>query len=397
MERRLLSKLVALGLMACIFLPGMVLAQGRLRLGPVRLFPSLTLNQEYTSNFFLLRDEKNSNWIFTQSPQITALLPFSRHSLQFVYRPDFISFARFGRYNRVDHLWNGLLDLNFPGGLNFKVSETFQLSAVPPDFLGDRDLFYDYNVVSVEGSYKRADLWKARLGYSNLNLDFDDRRDRIGDYNINVVDAEFNYKLTAKTMGLAEFIWKGVDNRGTLTDNDRFEVLLGVIFDPTSKLTGTFKLGITVIDYDRDLPTRDDTFSTVGVSGSLLYRATRFDDIRLEVARNIVETSAISTLANFGPNFVSTGFTLSWDHRFRGVRGLMGTTFFRFANDDYKNGAGALRGRDDDHISGGLGLAYAFGRYYKLEWAYSWRQRDSNFDPNDFQEHRTYLKFTISL
>jgi hypothetical protein len=397
MLRRLLWSLV-LGSMVAVLVPALALAQGRMKLGPVRLLPSLAFNQEFTTNYFLTRSDKESNWIFTQSPQILAILPIDRHSLLLSYKADFTSHSRFDEYNRVDQSLGGLLELNFPGGLGFRLDESFQTTAVPPDFKGDRQLFYGYNLFTAEVSFKRASIWKARLGYANTDLGFDDRRDRIGDYNIDLVDFQFDYNFTAKTAGVIEFIWKGVDNRAALTDNERVEVLFGVSFDPTAKLNGTFKAGLAVIDFKDSVAARPDTQATLNVNGSLTYRASRFDDIRLAALRNFIETSPVAPEAPFGPFFTSTGFTLGWDHRFRGVRGLASSITLGLVQDDFKGGGGGLfADREDDYVEASAALGYSFGWYFKIDWFYMWRQRDSNRDTNDYQEHRSFLRFIVSL
>lgn len=404
MKLRRILKLLLLALLVAMSLPVLLWAQeappGGVRLGSFRLYPSLALDHTYTSNFFLLPFDQNSNWIFTQSPQVMGFLPFGRHSAQASYRADLMELARFRRFNRQDQTANGLLDFNFPGGLGVKVSDTFTSTAVPPDFLEDRDLFYRMNFINGEVSYKRADLWKARVGYGYQRLRFRHEEDKGGDFGTNVVNAEFDYKIAPKLMGLVEFIFKDVNNQAELTDNRRYEEYLGVIFDPTAKLTGTFKIGAATIDYITSGGPDDRT--TLALSGSLLYRATSFDDVRLEVARNIVETSAVSTDVSFGDNFISTGFTTSWDHRFRGVPGLSSTVLVRYTQDRYKGGVGAFEGRKDHFVQYGLGAAYTFGKYYKIDGMYTWKRRNSKpdrlpFNDNDYEEHRPFIRFTISL
>lgn len=385
-------------LLAGLVFPASVLAQQPtgIRAGPIQLFPSISFSQEYTNNFFLLRSQKSSNWIFTQSPELVAIVPFGRHAFQGSYLGEVISHARFNKFNRMDHNLSALFNFEFPGDLGFKASRSYQATAVPPDFKEDRDLPYKNSVTAAELSYKVPEIWRGRVGYSLQEVNFEKKVDRAGDSNVDIINAEFDYYLTPKLQGLVEYTFKDVENPGRLLDNRRHEFLAGIIIDPTVKLNGTLKIGMTRIDFDVEQPTQRE-LTTVGISGALLYKATDLDDIRLEVARSIIQTSPVATLINFGTHFVSTGFTTSWNHRWPGIEGLTSTVHLRFVQDVFKGGAGALTGREDNFIQGGLGFAYVANRWLKVELSYSWRQRNSNFGENDFQEHRNVLKFVFRL
>ena len=384
-----------------ILLPVACLAQQPrgVKVGPVRLFPSLEFNQEYTSNFFFMRSPHLSNWVFTQSPGLSAILPIRRHSIQASYRGDIISHGRFERFNRFDHNLGALFNFEFPRGLGFRASQVYQATAIPPDFPEDRDLFFKNNFISAEASYRRGDVVRARLGYSLQDIDFERKVDRVGDHNIDAINLEFAYKIISNLMGTLDFVWRDVDFAdripGVNSDNRRLILLFGVALDPALRFTGSFKIGIAGINFDLDRP-RDNDLITLGLSASLIYRLIRFDDFRLEAAREIIQTVPVSAIFIFGPFFVSTGFTLSWDHRFREIEGLASNIFFRFTRDDYRGGVGPLKGREDDFIITGFGLSYIINRWLRAEFAYNYRQRNSNLDINDFQENRTLLKFTLS-
>ena len=108
-------------------------AGGNIKLGPVEVHPSVGLMETYSDNIYTSYNnkDKESDYISTLSPGIQFLLPMRRHSLQVGYKADINWYGRNNETDYTNHLFGGALNLDFPGGLIFTLSDYYSIATTP--------------------------------------------------------------------------------------------------------------------------------------------------------------------------------------------------------------------------------------------------------------------------
>ncbi len=94
-----------------------VQAQEGLRIGPVEIHPSLTIQETYDDNIFLEESEEEADFITNISPTLELVIPLRRHRFRLSYAPGVFVFGGNSEENFVSHLVGAELALNFPLGL----------------------------------------------------------------------------------------------------------------------------------------------------------------------------------------------------------------------------------------------------------------------------------------
>jgi hypothetical protein len=89
------------------------------KVGPVRLHPSLGIGEAYTDNVFRTNTNRQSDYLTTIAPGLQASLPFGggQHSVLLDYRAGQFLYKNFSENNAFTQDALGHVSLNFPSGL----------------------------------------------------------------------------------------------------------------------------------------------------------------------------------------------------------------------------------------------------------------------------------------
>ena len=106
---------------------------GNIKVGPLEVHPYLGLTETYSSNIYLNYGGRpsKSDYITTATPGILLLLPLQRHTLKAEYRADANWFSTYSETNYTNQRVGGALDLDFPMGLTFHLSDYFADARIP--------------------------------------------------------------------------------------------------------------------------------------------------------------------------------------------------------------------------------------------------------------------------
>ena len=133
---------------------------------------------------------QNRILITTLSPGIQFFLPLQRHSFHIDYQADINWFSSNSNTNYTNQRAGGTLNLDFPGGLLFNVSDYYSDAKIPRKAkTGDnsssdpfRELPYTINDLNLMGKYRFVDRWAVEARYNNYDYTYKNSFDHTGDY-----------------------------------------------------------------------------------------------------------------------------------------------------------------------------------------------------------------------
>ena len=382
-------------------------AGGKIKLGPVEIHPSIGLMETNSDNIYASYDNKpkESDHITTLSPGIRFLLPLKRHSFQADYKADINLYSYNDETDYINHLFGGALNLDFPGGLIFTLSDDYSIATVPrkwkekAEFSGSKDPYremdYKANDLNAKVRLNFADRWAVAVWYNNYDFDYDESYDDLGSYNRNLGGGSIFYRFTAKTEALIEYNYSRVDYDTYNTyDNKNNMAYIGLSFDPTAKLNGYLKLGWVDKKYDKTGSGRDDSLDEFSSLIDLGYNISTYNQLRLKVYRAIEED--IDTNTPFTKNDVNMNFrhVLSWNENINLNANVGYKTFdFEKSTTDID---GTSKIRDDERWYGGVGVGHdAIEKWLKFDLNCTYTNNNSNFKRYDYSETRVFLSALV--
>ena len=384
-------------------------AGGKIKLGPVEIHPSIGLMETNSDNIYASYDNKpkESDHITTLSPGIRFLLPLKRHSFQADYKADINLYSYNDETDYINHLFGGALNLDFPGGLIFTLSDDYSIATVPrkwkekAEFSGSKDPYremdYKANDLNAKVRLNFADRWAVAVWYNNYDFDYDESYNDSGSYNRNLGGGSIFYRFTAKTEAFIEYNYSRVDydTYNNTDDNKNNMAYIGLSFDPTAKLNGCLKLGWVEKKYDKTVSGRDDSLDKFSCLVDLGYNISVYNQLKLKVYRAIEED--VDTNVAFTKNDVNMNFrhVLAWNEKIN-LNANVGYGTFDFEKSTTDTD-GTSKIRDDEKWYGGVGVGYAIQKCLKFELNYTHTDNDSNFKRYDYSENRVFLSALVDF
>jgi hypothetical protein len=372
---------------------------GNIHVGQLEIHPSLILKEEYNDNIYELSNHETGSFITTYSPGIAFQVPFQRHLLNMDYRADIIEPSRHQNYQTENHFANIILDLDF-NRLNIQIGDNWARDSVEPDAEEDVRNDYNQNRFFLDTSYKLANRYKIKGFFRNENREFNTfhkswHDPELDNYMKNEVGFNLFYRFLPLTSALFEYGYthiSNLDKGNPSTDSNTNRVWLGLTWEATSKITGTIKGGYVYRDYHGDI----DDFSNFGMKADLNYELTSYTTIALNGFRKPVDTCVTEEEGIYGPYYVSTGGTLSLDHKL--THKISANAHVSYRNDDYEEkGIYGKKRRDDDCIGLGVGVNYQVQDWLGCEVSYSYVDNDSNVEIEDYRTNIIAGKISLTF
>ena len=372
---------------------------GNIHIGQLDIHPSLSVKEEYNDNIYELSGHETGSFITTISPGIAFQLPLQKHLLNMDCRAEFVEPSRHQNYEADNYFANIMLDLDF-NRLNIQIGDNWARDSVAPDYEEDIRNDYYQNRFFLNTSYKLADRYKIKGFYRNENRDFNSFHKpgqwdpELDNYTKNEVGFNLFYRFLPLTSALVEYGYahkNNLDKGLPSTDSDTNWVWLGLTWEATSKITGTIKGGYTYRDYDGDI----DDFDGFGMKGDLNYKLTSYTTIGLNGFRKPVDTAVTEEEGVYGPYYVSTGGTLSVDHKL--THKISANAHVSYRNDDYEEEGLYGKRRDDDRYGLGVGVNYQVQDWLGCEVSYSYVDNDSNVEIEDYQTNIIAGKISLAF
>ncbi|MEF9426906.1 MAG: outer membrane beta-barrel protein, partial [Candidatus Mariimomonas ferrooxydans] len=240
----------------------------------------------------------------------------------------------------------------------------------------DAYLAYDREKIKIEGGFSMV-----RDDYDNFNnLDKTD----------NMFSGAYFYQIFPKTSIFGEYDYGVIeyDTNRTNSDSKYHQGRLGVEGNLGPKLTGTVKAGYRQVRYDED---DKDDFSGFTLFGNIRYDATERTVLNLYAERTSVESS-YATNSHFEVNNIG----IKLDHQLLKRLWFNGESFFQLNQYPDETIEGSRTAKRKDKLFGiGAGLKYEVNEWWLVSTGYKFKQRASNFDVFDYNDHRILAQVLV--
>ena len=386
------------------------------------LHPFLSLGEYYTDNLFNESDNKEDDWITVISPGLWASFPASnRQPLQVttynsapgglevtrfpmevrrrfqgygLYRADITEHAHFSEEDNVFQRAEGLLNVNFRGGLSLELLDIFQIDHDPygtgaPENPRQLDKFTS-NLVQFMANYRITPKTRVRADVSHYSLEFDNtERNGFRERDDLVASLFLFHRVLPKTSALLQYDYINIDYReNILSDSTEHRFLTGILWDITSKSRGTIKVGYGLRQVDQG----DNRNDLIG-EARLDHRFTPKTSAYLQFTRRVEETDIADTSAVLSHRLL-LGYRQRVAPRWTAAADL---NYTREAYQGEFTSNGETGERTDDNYGARVGLGYLFRSWLNFGLGYIYLDRNSNFDNFSYTNNTVYLTVTAAL
>jgi hypothetical protein len=379
----------------------------RIKAGPVEVHPFAGVTEFYNDNIYRNYGgkKKEEDYITTLSPGLQLRLPVRQHSFQLDYRADVSLYAKNNETNYTNQTGGAAINLDFPGGLLFHLSDYFSDAVIPryaketPGISGAADPYherpYNANNLNTQARYRFLDRWAAEVRYNNYDYRYKNSYDDSGTWNRNLFGGSLYYRFTPKIDAFVDYNYSYLDYKiGSINDNYNHSVYLGLSFDPTAKINGSLKLGWFQKHYEVEQPGRKNTFDTFSSLVDLTYMSPHHILILrgMQLILEDLDTNAPYTIMDF-----SLGYRhfLIWNEKIN-LNATMGygTKKFERSTTDID---GSLKTRDDKIWYGGAGIGYAIQSWLSVGLNYFYTDSNSNFKNYDYRQNTVMLNLRVAF
>lgn len=289
-------------------------------IGETELFPSIRLDFNSTDNVFRTDENEVEADSVAVSPRLYWIADKRQLRVTGEYNGEYSNSSESAR-DFADHrlLFSGNGEL----GARHRIGASLALATVNQE-LGvglsrgrsltlDEPIEYRTSRLRVQYDFGASEaIGNIRLGFITEALRYTNQEDITDGFDYNVVTPflNFSYRLSSDTRAFLELRQSVVDYDRASLDRTESSVLLGVRFNATRKIGGSFALGNTSSDFDVGSQFED---STLVVEAELEYKPTDNDQINLELERSFgSERGGVSAVNS--PLSVDTLADLSWSH-----------------------------------------------------------------------------------
>ena len=383
------------------------------------IHPFLSVNGFYTSNLFRTESNEQSERYAVIVPGIWLALParnqrypeigtlntapgglnLSRFTAErerrvqgyAQYQANILKYDRYQDEDRVDHRFQGMLKFSSPSGLSLEVADVYETNSDPYGTGGKADRTLDtfdanlFNVIVVSRlSAKvllRADYGRYQLNYAGASNTFRDRND-------DSYSGYLFFQTTPKTAVFVqgEYIAVDYDEENFFNsniDSRHNNYYLGLQMQTSAHTRGRLKVGYGQQDYGA--AESDDFLAEAQVD----YFFTPKTSVSLQGTRRILETDQAGARSILSHRAL-LGYRQRMTARWSGEAGL-------FFNRNEYDGTVSIGNRIapdyyHDEFGGRAALSFSPLAWMNLSLGYEYRERDSNFDSEDFRSNLVFLR-----
>lgn len=363
-----------------------------LRAGPLQIAPYLETDIGYRSNFFLTPNNKQATSVFSFNPGMYVELPFahtSKISVGYLGNGFIYAANNLDNFSHYDNNVNVDATANFPGGLSLRAGNYLRTATEEPSATSLTQRFYHQWAPYFLANYAFADRWKIQAIYELNRLWYAaNTNSSANDYNDNIGGVALYYKILPKTAVFGQFV---VAHRSypsqSISNNTSYTPFLGLTWDPTAKLSGVAKMGVTIKNYDNPAPGLVEAPTTPALSAQLTYKFDTRTNLALTAQRGIQQDSDLATNAPYVNSAVYITLNHLWAYWKVSSYANIGYTYNYYINRTQDPGDG-FKFRNDSIIFTGVGFSRPLTRYLRLRLDYTYSNKASNFSGYSYNDHR---------
>ncbi len=402
-----------------VLLSSPVMARGgKIRMGNLKIVPSLGLEAIADDNIFL-GNGSNTTDELKESDSIAHVKPGlsfdytmeERGTVSLGYEGDFAYYNKNDKNDWKSHKGLFKLDYEAPGGLIAKIDNTYTETQDP--FGG----YAEYNLgkkterwsddLKNEFGYKLGSRFKAFLYYNYYKQDYKADADFAQDFYSHEAGTGVEMQFLPKTWGFVRYYYglQDYDSSGAIggqtTDesNDSdftwHKIDAGLTWDTGTKISGELNFGYQDKKYDNDFNYKGDKYNdnnTWVAATSIFYDvATAEDGTMITQLGLTIDRSQNQTSSNTTSYYEDTGAGISFKQKLLTKITLEGSFSYNFH--DYFE-TDRLPMRQDDNYEAGLSVDYQARDWLSAGAGYTYKEKHSNYDANNFEDNKFNFKIT---
>lgn len=399
--RKILIYFTTLFLSAAFLMPVCVSAQGNIHLGKLKIVPGVKYAPEWNDNIFLDADDEKEDYIHNITPSVG--LDFTRDKNNYMRLGYGVDIVRYDDYSDNDyekHQLTGRAKYTSPQGFYIKGFENFIDTEDPYGSENDYNVGVQTerwnNLFKLNTGYKFADRFRVELNYRNFMQEYDNKKDEWQNKQDNEPGVAVFYKFMPKTSALFEYRYqmreytdaddsiKAGYNDDTSQDFDYHKLFLGLHWDTTAKITGDLKFGYGMKNYDNDqnwLGQEYEDNDTWLAETRLTYKLRARTRLTGKVSRSVRDSSSDDGSTEYENTKLGLGIKQGFMERFV-FNANASVTFKDY--DEATTGTYAGQEREDDQYEGEVGVKYKANDWLTLGVNYTYVDRQSNFDDEEY-------------
>jgi hypothetical protein len=373
-------------------------------LGTFLLLPELNFSEGYDTNIFSIRDQEQGSFIHVLTPSLLLVSDWDKHMLKLSSGAEMGSYEADSDQNYKDHwvesegrfdLWQGN---SVFGGAGYQYSHEDRSS--PNNQFGLKPTFFS-SIHSHLGAAFQFDRLTLRLGGTTERLDYRNVPTSTGiidnkgrDRNVYGAGVRLGYKVNSDYEPFVQFEYDAreydalTDRDGFSRDSSGYRAATGVKFNVGPRFIGELYAGYINQSYTDP---RYQEINEPDFGANLIWKPSPRTTVNGSIDRSVEET--IITGAS---SFLSTNYSVNINNQV--TKKLSTSLNLSYINDDFKSIA-----RQDDIISAGFGVKYAFtpNIYAAADYRYMMRDSDQSDDLNqafaDYDKNQIFLTVGTNL
>jgi hypothetical protein len=368
---------------------GTASAVGNIHVGQMEIHPFVSVKEIFSDNIYYTPTDEKRDSILETNPGVKMQLPIGMHRFEAEYWAIDRRYKTYKGDDTTDEHAKGLLDLKFGSRFNLTASGAFDKGHDPRSSSGSGFIeVFRTNTGYGSATYQLTGRSKVQVEYTQtmwnyMTSDFRDRDEGL-------TSGYFYYRFLPKTSAFVQYDHKTVDytNPTSVLDSTENSPLVGIQWDITEKSKGTIKMGYAWKSY-KDPAMQD--YSGLRWYLGIDHKFSEDSSIVLTGQRQLNEANNVNVAY-----YTTTGLYGELSVRF-----LSKTAFLlrgSYSKDVYSNAVPpATVAREDTYTLAGAGLKYFMKDWIDIGADYNKRDRNSNFDVNDYKETQYVLSVNMSF
>ena len=367
------------------------------RAGSFKFNPKLTVEQVFDDNFYKENSGASSKDYTVINPEVTIKSDWNQNELRIngsVERDQF-SGSSADNATESDLRLRFRLDASKKAQLKFEGRQRNLIEERGDDNTSTDDLApteYKRNNWGVSYEYKPNRLG-INLGVRYDDYDYDDTAKEGGGTTNNDdrdrKETKYKWRVGYEIQNGYEAFVRGEiidvdydaasDDNSEKRDSDGYTAEAGIKIELSKLVDADVALGQIKREF------AESSFSDISetiANAKVTWHATPLTKIRLSASRNLNETTTSGTSGN-----LATSFGIGIDHEF--LRNLKAKVDYKVSSTDYED---ASNNRSDDKDKFDVALDYDMNRTFSLGLKYTFEERDSNINTNDYDRNIFMIK-----
>lgn len=364
----------------------------RIKLGPLYISPFAHIKQQYTDNIFSSTVNKKSEWVHIYTPGIKVLLkPLNKHVIYFGYKHELKRYAKFNEEDRTSRWIDGMVGLNFTGGLSLQFWGLWSKANEGRDVSSSGNIENSTSsVIGASGLYEFGENFRVKAQNIHSDFGFSSFGSRFRARIENTTSIEAYLKVLPNTFVVADYSYTYADYSAGPLNNYSNRAQGGITWEFTEVSNGEFKLGVIQKDFDSK-PATD--FTDLIFTFDTDFNFSKYTRLNIRAMRDILD----GTLSSIDSIIVKNANGL-FEHELTKtfsieVKGGYEINIY----DPLNTPVSQNEARYDKLWTIGGGLVYQFRDWMELSLDYLHTDKDSNSAFSSYNSNSFIVEITIDM